>query len=130
MADLTVAIVTPEREVYSGPASDVRAPGWDGEFDVLPSHDMFLALLRGGIVSLVTPQGPKRWVVGRGFAEVGNDRVVILTDRCEPVEQIDKTTIQSELETAEKALTETSEGSPAWEASAEKREIALGRLFA
>ena len=32
MADLTVDIVTPEKIVFSGPASEVRVPGWNGEF--------------------------------------------------------------------------------------------------
>ena len=130
MADLTVAIVTPEREVYNGPAADVRAPGWEGEFDVLPGHERYLSLLRGGLVSLVAPDGPRRWVVGRGFAEVGDDKVVILVDRCETAEQIDKAAVQADLEAAEKALAEGIEGSAAWEANAEKREVALARLFA
>ena len=38
MADLQVDIVTPEKLVFSGIASEVLAPGWDGQFDVLQGH--------------------------------------------------------------------------------------------
>ena len=49
MADLQVDIVTPQKLIYSGSASEVRAPGWEGQFDVLPGHSLFLALLHGGV---------------------------------------------------------------------------------
>ena len=97
MADLQVDIVTPERLVYSGRASDVRAPGWEGEFEVLPGHTLFLALLHGGVLRLSTPEGEKRFVVGRGFAEAGPERVTILTDRCVAPEDVDKAEAQKQL---------------------------------
>ena len=80
MADLDVHIVTPEREVYHGPATSIRVPGWEGEFDVLPGHDMFLALVKGGVLAVAAPGGAQKYVIGRGFAEVGDDKVVVLVD--------------------------------------------------
>ncbi|MFK7927288.1 MAG: ATP synthase F1 subunit epsilon [Myxococcota bacterium] len=97
MADLQVDIVTPERLVYSGTASEVRAPGWEGEFEVLPGHTLFLSLLHGGVLRLNTPEGEKRFVVGRGFAEAGPDRVTILTDRCVAPEDVDKDAARASL---------------------------------
>ncbi|MFT7517932.1 MAG: F-type H+-transporting ATPase subunit epsilon [Kiritimatiellia bacterium] len=90
MSDLQVDIVTPQKLVYSGRATEVRAPGWEGEFDVLPGHASLLALMHGGILTLETAEGSKRFVVGRGFAEAGPDRVTILTDRCLTKEQVDR----------------------------------------
>jgi len=130
MADLEVHIVTPEREIYNGPASNVRVPGWEGEFDVLPGHDMFLALVKGGVLYLTTPGGAKRYVIGRGFAEVGDDKVVVLTDTCEQGESIDKAAAKTELETAEHVLAEGVEGTREWDLAIEKRDIALAKIFA
>jgi F-type H+-transporting ATPase subunit epsilon len=90
VSDLQVDIVTPQKLVYSGRATEVRAPGWEGEFDVLPGHASLLALMHGGILTLETAEGSKRFVVGRGFAEAGPDRVTILTDRCLTKEQVDR----------------------------------------
>jgi len=107
VADLQVDIVTPQKLIYSGTASEVRAPGWEGQFDVLPGHSLFLALLHGGVLEMVTPEGPKRFVVGRGFAEAGPDRVTILTDRCLSPEDVDKAEAQKDLATFEDELNVT-----------------------
>lgn len=131
MADtVEVTIVTPEREVYSGPATEVQVPGWEGEFDVLPGHDLFLSLLRGGIVDLKSPAGNHRWIVGRGFAEATAEKVTILTDRAEPAAGVDKAGAQQALSEADAALAEAAAGTPEWERAEERREIAAARLSA
>lgn len=104
MAELQVDIVTPERLVFSGVASEVSAPGWDGEFDILTGHSLYLSLLHGGVLRLTTAQGIKTFVVGRGFAEAGPDRVTILTDRCVAPEDVDKAEAQKMLTAAEEEL--------------------------
>jgi F-type H+-transporting ATPase subunit epsilon len=104
MSDLQVDIVTPERLVFSGRAIELSAPGWEGEFDILPGHSLYLSLLHGGVLVLKTAEGDKRFVVGRGFAEAGPDRVTILTDRCVAPEDVDKVAAQKDLAEAEEEL--------------------------
>ena len=129
MADtIQVTIVTPAREVYNGPATEIQVPGWEGEFDVLPGHDLFLALVRGGVVDLKSEQGHHRWVIGRGFAETTNERVTILTDRAEPASSVDKAAAQQQLAEADAAMAQAAAGTPEWDRAEEKREIALARL--
>ncbi len=130
MADLNVSVVTPEREVYSGPASEVRVPGWEGEFDVLPGHDLVLALMRGGIIHIASPQGALRYIVGRGFAEVSGDLVTVLTDSCASADDVDKSAALADLASVEKVLGESSADTPAWDAAIEQREILQARLNA
>ena len=131
MADLTVHIVTPERAVYSGFASDVRLPGWNGEMQVLPEHEVLLSLLRGGIVQITTPAGPLRYVVGRGFAEVTGGQVTLLADHCESADEgIDKGAAQATMQECERRLGEIQEDTPEWDAISEEREIAVARLMA
>jgi F-type H+-transporting ATPase subunit epsilon len=84
MAGLQVEILTPKRRVYTGTANEVRAPGWEGELGVFPGHDLVLVRLRGGILTLVGTEGAEvRYVVGRGFLEVADDKVSVMTEACE-----------------------------------------------
>lgn len=130
MSGLNVDIVTPERKVYSGPAVEVRAPGFLGEFGVLPGHTIFLAVLKAGTVVLDTPSGTHRYVVGRGFAEAGPERVVLLTDSCEDPAVIDKADAQASLAKAEEALERAAPGSEEWAAAEAAAELARARLEA
>lgn len=100
-AVLRVDIVTPESRVYQGEATEVVLPAWEGELGVYPDHDALLALLRSGNC-LVTGGGEvRRFVIGRGFAEISGTRVTLLTDSCIPVAQVDKAKAKSDLERAE-----------------------------
>ncbi len=130
MADLVVDIVTPEKVVFSGKAREVRAPGAEGEFGILPEHAGLLSLLRAGIAAVDTGSGTRRFVVGRGFAEAGAERVVLLTDSCEPAEQVDKAEAQALLADAEARLASAESGSEAAIAAARDAEVAAARLLA
>ncbi|MBW1878411.1 MAG: ATP synthase F1 subunit epsilon [Deltaproteobacteria bacterium] len=128
MADLTVTIVTPEREVYAGQSTEILLPGWEGEFDILPGHDLFLSLLRGGVLDMTTPEGHQRYIVGRGFAEASAEQVTVLVDSCEPAEGIDTAAAKADLAAADNELLESASGTPEWEAAVEQRELAMARL--
>ena len=80
---LTVEIVTPIRIAFQGEALEVQAPGVLGEFGALPDHALMVALTEPGIVTLHQQSGQTKLKVGKGFAEVGPDRVTLLVDSCE-----------------------------------------------
>ncbi len=124
MADLQVNIVTPTRQAWAGTASEVRVPAWEGEMGILPDHDIVLALLRGGLTTVVNGGQTLRFVTGRGFVEVGPGAVTVLTDSCITPDQVDRSKAAAELEAAEKALNEHAFGSPEHDQALEKREIA------
>lgn len=128
MAELTVDIVTPEKLVYSGPASEIRVPGWHGEFGVLPGHTAFLSLLRGGVTVVQTPGGAKRFITGRGFAEAGTERVVVLTDRCESGDGIDKAEAQRAMAEAVRVIGDTAAGSEERLRAEQELELARARM--
>lgn len=128
MSELVVDIVTPEKVLYSGAVTEVRVPGVHGEFGVLPDHTFFLSLLRPGVAAVDTPSGTRRFVVGRGFAEAGPDKVVVLTDVCLPAEAVDKAAAQSLLEEAEARLGQLEPGSDGWLAASRDREDAMAQL--
>lgn len=130
MAEFQVDIVTPEMEVFSGQAAEVRAPGWEGEVGLLPEHDLFLTLLRAGLCTVTTAQGEQRYVIGRGFAEANPGKVTILTDSCTPVADIDKAKAKEELDAAEQEMGELNGWTEAFRAVEARREHASASLEA
>jgi F-type H+-transporting ATPase subunit epsilon len=121
---LNVDIVTPERLVFSGPASEVQLPGWKGQFCALEQHELSLALLRGGI--LIT--AGQQWVVGRGFAEITGQQVTILVDHCEAVGTAEAATARLDYAAAEATLAQSTEGTLEWRRATEKMELAQARM--
>ena len=99
-----VEIVTPTAVAFAGEATEVRAPGFLGEFGVLPGHSPFLSVVKPGVVTVQTSEGEHRFVVGQGFVEAGPDRLVVLTDSFEMAADVDKAAAKALLETSEKAL--------------------------
>jgi len=125
---LQVDIVTPEASAFSGEASEVVLPAWEGQLGVYPGHDTLLSLLRAGRCVVTTPDGVRRYIVGRGFAEIGPDRVTILTDRFEPLESVDKAKAKADLDAAEKELLESDAASERWNQAQIALELANARL--
>ena len=91
MADrLTLEIATPMRLVVADTVDEVVAPGSEGYFGVLPGHAAFLTTLGVGVVSYRIGRDEHQLAVAGGFAEVRNDKVIILADSAERPEEIDR----------------------------------------
>jgi len=90
-------IVTPKGTALKVDVDEVTAPSVTGEFGVLPGHLPLLAALHTGLVTYRQGTENKRCAVGRGFAEAGPDRMVILTERYAEREQIDPVLVRKEL---------------------------------
>ena len=84
MADkIQLDIVTPEKVVYSESADMVTAPGTLGEFGILPGHAAFITTLDQGKIVVRKDGQEVRITVSGGFAEVVDDKVIILADAAE-----------------------------------------------
>lgn len=107
---LTVEIVTAERVVSSQEGVDeVVAPGTEGEFAVLPEHAAFITTLAPGELRIITGEDEDAMVIAGGFLEVYNDRVVVLADAAERVEEIDIARAEEARRRAEESLLEQRE---------------------
>jgi F-type H+-transporting ATPase subunit epsilon len=107
---LAVEIVTAERIVYSTEGVDeVVAPGSEGEFAVLPRHAAFITTLVPGELRIVRGEVEEIMAVSGGFFEVRNDRVVVLADTAERVEEIDVARAEAARRRAEEMLREREE---------------------
>ncbi len=78
---LVVELVSPEEIVYTGEAEMVVARTTDGEIAFQPGHVPFLGVLVPSEVRVYTTDGAKTTIaVERGFVEVSNDNVALLSD--------------------------------------------------
>ncbi len=99
-----VELITPNAVIAQADATALVAVGEFGQFGVLPGHTEYLSVLRPGELRLHVAGRIERYVVGRGFAEVGPKSVSILGDTIERVESLDAESIRQELETNEERL--------------------------
>ncbi|NIS75723.1 MAG: F0F1 ATP synthase subunit epsilon [Deltaproteobacteria bacterium] len=97
-------IVTPERLLFSEDVDEVIAPGHLGEFGVLPEHTPFITLLDIGILKYRQGEREKQVAVSGGFAEVLENKVLILARTAEFAEEIDVDRAKRALERAEKSI--------------------------
>jgi len=107
---LTLEIATPARLVVSDVVEEVVAPGIEGYFGVLPGHAPFLTTL--GVGELTYRKGREEYhlAVAGGFAEVRNDKVIVLVDSAERPEEIDRARAERARERAEQRLSGRTEG--------------------
>ena len=99
---LQVELVSPEKILYSGDADMVIARTTDGEIAFMTGHAPFIGSLGIGAVTIRASEGDDVVAaVHEGFVEVTDDRVTVLSDVAELVDDIDATRAQRALERAE-----------------------------
>ena len=101
---LTLELATPTRLVVSAEVDEVVAPGSQGYFGVLAGHAPLLATLGVGEVIYRIGRDEHHVAVSGGFAEVRNDKVIILADSAETPADIDRTRAERARERAEARL--------------------------
>ena len=101
---LTLELATPTRLVVSAEVDEVVAPGSLGYFGVLPGHAPLLATLGIGEVTYRIGRDEHHVAVSGGFAEVRNDKVIILADSAETPADIDRARAERARDRAEARL--------------------------
>lgn len=94
---IDLEIVTPKGRALSAVVDEVTAPSVEGEFGVLPGHLPLVAALRTGIVTYRQGNESKRVAVGAGFAEAGQNKLVLLTEEYSERQGIDPVIVRKEL---------------------------------
>jgi F-type H+-transporting ATPase subunit epsilon len=105
MAKLEVEIVTGERVVYQESDVDmVIAPGADGMLGILPKHAPLISTLAQGELRVKKGGREQSIVVFGGFIEVTPDKVVVLADSAERIEELDVARAEEARKRAEDAI--------------------------
>ena len=114
---LQVALVVPDRELWSGEARTVIAKTTEGDIGVLGGHSpVFGILAEGSLVEILSDDAePVRAAVSGGFLSVADDRVSILAERAQLSNEVNREEARRELDTA------ISEGSGGSEEPAEAK---------
>jgi F-type H+-transporting ATPase subunit epsilon len=103
---LRLEIVTPDSKTFSDDVDQVVLPGVEGEFGVLPGHEVLVTQILPG--ELVATQGGSQHflAVGEGFVEVRPDRVSVLTDMAIKADDINEAEAEAARKRAEEALSQ------------------------
>jgi F-type H+-transporting ATPase subunit epsilon len=102
---LHVDIVSAEKELFSGPAEMVTAPGELGELGILPRHSQLLTRLKPGQVRVRLQGGEEQlFYVSGGLLEVQPSLVTILSDTAERAKDLDEASAQAAKQRAEQVI--------------------------
>jgi F-type H+-transporting ATPase subunit epsilon len=123
VAELHVELVSVDREVWSGEATQVSARTTEGEIGILPGHAPLLGQLAEGGTVTITQAGGGDVVaaVHGGFLSVTDEGVTVLAEVAELSEDIDAGRARAALERA------TAEQDVAAQRRAESRLRAVGQ---
>ena len=117
---LEVAVVSPEREVWSGEAEMVIAKGTAGDVGILKGHAPMLVALAVHPVRVKTPEGERVILCDGGFLHVtqtteGATRVDVLAEHASLPEEIDVAAARARVEELERRRGEMGEAEAAAE---------------
>ena len=104
---LILSIVTPEKQLVSDEVDQVNAPGSEGDLGILYDHAPILTNLRSGQLSYEKEGETIALVVSGGYLEVTDNRVTILAETGEFLQEIDRERAERAHAEAEAELSKT-----------------------
>jgi F-type H+-transporting ATPase subunit epsilon len=99
-----IELVSPERVLLSGEATEVIVPGLEGDFTVLAGHAPVISALRPGILDIQQGSSRRRIYVRGGFAEVDPTQLTILAQHLVDISAAQPGQIAEEVRVAEQML--------------------------
>ncbi|HEX7964406.1 MAG TPA: F0F1 ATP synthase subunit epsilon [Gammaproteobacteria bacterium] len=128
-SNIHVDIVSAEREIFSGEADMVFAPGEQGELGIAPRHAPLLTRMKPGVVRVQSGDEEQVFYVSGGILEVQPHVVTVLSDTAQRAADIDEAAALEAKRKAEETLTNQSDDLDVARAQAELME-AVARLKA
>lgn len=105
MEELTVNIVTPYGEIFSGKVRGITLPGVEGEFGVLEGHSELLSSLKSGVIEIEAVNHVKDLIaIDWGYAKVNATQVDILANGAVFIGGSDESEISEAISNAKKLL--------------------------
>jgi F-type H+-transporting ATPase subunit epsilon len=102
---LLLTITTPERTVLAAkPVDAVAIPAAGGEMGILPGHAPFVVQLREGVMHYTEGRRKELFSVLSGFAEICQDRVLVLAEAAELAKEINEERARQAYQKAKEAL--------------------------
>ena len=100
-----IEVVSSEKELYSGDAAMVVAPGEAGELGLLPGHAPLLARIKPGVLKINLPDGGEEFIyVSGGVLEAQPDKITVLADVAERGDDLDEARAEESRKAAEEKI--------------------------
>lgn len=97
----TFELVSPERLIFSGNATEVVVPGTEGYFTVMKNHAPFMSTVKPGVVEATLDSGDAMKVFVRGgLADVSPSGFTLLAEIAVPVGDLTTAMIDREIANA------------------------------
>lgn len=107
MAELTLTVVSPEREVLrEDGVTLVLAPSVEGQLGILPRHAPLITQLAPGTLELRRGAETQHFSITGGFLEVMDNTVTVLADASEDAAEISRERAEAAREAAMRDLEE------------------------
>ena len=104
---LILSVVTPEKKIVFEEVDQVNVPGTDGDIGILFDHAPILTSLRPGQLSYEKDGKKVVMVVSGGFMEVSDNRVTVLAEAGEFLNEIDRPRAEKAQAHAEELLSQS-----------------------
>lgn len=91
MSSYYLKIIAANRVFFSGKCESLIVPAFDGQKEILAHHEAMVIAVDDGEMRF-RPEGSETWqeaVVGKGFVQIVNNRVLLLVETAEWPEEID-----------------------------------------
>ena len=125
MDNISLEILTPEKLMINDNVESVTVPGTKGSFQVLKDHAPLMSTLDIGVITIKKNNEKSYFSTGGGSIEVLKNKVTILADSLENVEDIDVDRAEKAKERAEERLSKKSDP----DFNEERAEAALKRAI-
>lgn len=105
MAEFHLRVVASDKVFYNGMCEVAIVPGLDGEWAFMAHHDDIVVAVQPGEMRFKKTDGVwETAIVGSGFAQMANNRAMVLVDTAERPEDIDEVRAQEALERAKEEM--------------------------
>ncbi len=129
MADtFLLEIVTPYKKLISTEVSETTAPAFEGEIGILAGHTPFITMLKPGEICYKKGAETGLIAAGKGYAEVGPEKTIIIVDTAEEASDIALAGAKETLAKCEESLKTLSPEDPAYQATVDEYELAQARI--
>lgn len=101
----TLRVIASDKIFYDGKCIQLIIPATDGAMGILANHENMVVAVSNGDMRIQTENGS--WieaVIGTGFAQISNNRAMVLADTAERPEEIDAERAKRAMERAQERL--------------------------
>jgi len=104
MDGINLEIITPEKTIYKDVINSITIPGTLGSFQVLKDHAPLISSFEVGVITVQKNGNKNYFSTSGGTVEVEKNKILVLADSVEKVDEIDTDRARQAKERAEQRL--------------------------